>query len=234
MKTLLLLLAKRFNKTAILFIYIAVLLFAFICYINGSFHTIGFEFYVNYVSLKQEYLLNCAMLLDLLGLFFIILLMGLEISSNVNRYEAYFVALNGKLSFYIQKIITLLIVCFIFVFYLYFVLIFIYFIRFKTSFIAIEILKGFLAFYLCLSIYQCLAFTLILLFKNYFSLFLLFLFYFLNKILSANNIKFKSIIPVIEIKDFITLSGNFEFYFFVLMGLIILNGIIFITADYKC
>lgn len=227
---------KKFSIFSTIFMFVSVLLIYLICYLNASFDLKEFDTLINYDLLNEIYLCESLELIELITVIFIILLVQMDLFYNTNNFDAYFVSLVGKRKYFFVKIISYLMMIFMFVTTVFVGFLIIYLIRFKSVLYLPLIIESFFKYFFYFVMIFSISFFFLTLFNNYFSAFFIFLYFWLSKLIENNNqiteILFPKVIINIE-EAAINFSCNFLVVIFWILSFIYLSKKLYEFNDLK-
>ena len=181
---------KKMSFLSFVFMIISVMLVYVICVYNASFGLSEYQLLDQWNIVVGNYLMETLQLIELLGVIFIVLLVELELFHNTDNFDSYFVVLKGKKKFFVTKMLSYLIIILFYTSVIFLGFIFIYIIRFNAIFHCELILSCFVNYLIYFLILFLISFLVMLLFKNYYSVILIFLYYWTTKMIESKNIIF--------------------------------------------
>lgn len=207
---------KRLSLISLIFIFISIILIFFLLLYNASFDITYFELLNNKDLLKQNYILDSLQTIEIIGVFFVIFLVALELFYNINNFDVYFISLTNKKDYLISKVISYLIIIYIYFLIIFLMFISVYLFRFNELSNILNMLKIMIDYIVYFTFIFLVSYVILLLFHNYFSSILLFIFYWITKIIEEDNFIKKYIFLDIKI-NIETLEVSFSFEKFYLM-----------------
>lgn len=157
---------KKFSKMNLLLITLSGLITSLVAILNAKEE--GLILKVNKVVYIKEYVFELNQFITITSFFFILLLATLELYSNNNNFDLYFVSLKGKMKVIIAKLVAYFFIIIIFIYWNYALCLIVYLYHFKTTIY----LKELWIIYRDLNIYLwasfLLAYSLVIATKNYF------------------------------------------------------------------
>lgn len=227
---------KKMSFLSLVFMILSIMLVYGICIYNASFELSEFYLLEQWDIIVDNYLIESLHLIEFIGVIFIVLLVELELFYNTDNFDSYFVVLKGKNIFYLSKFLSYLIIIFLYTLILFLGFILIYIIRFKTIFHCEFMLNCFVIYLLYFVTLFMISFLVMILFKNYYSIILVFLYYWITKIVDNKNVVLKTLLPKIDIdvsKMNVNIGSNIG-YLLLFMGILfIINMHIYGKKDMK-
>lgn len=213
---------KRLSIISIIFVFISLFLITVLLYYNASFNISNFELLDNKELILENYILDSIQTIEIIGVFFVIFLVALELFYNINNFDAYFIALTNKRDYFISKITSYIIIITLYFLLVFINLIIIYTIRFneiKELQFLLEILKNYMLYYILIFM---ISYVVLLLFYNYFSSIILFIFYWISKMTEEDNFINKYILLNIKIdfkerKIFTSFTQTYFFFYIIIL-----------------
>jgi hypothetical protein len=201
---------KRLSLVSLVFIILSLALIYFLFIYQASFKIGEFDFLNNINLLRENYITESIQTIEITSVFFIIFLVALELFYNTNNFDAYFITLTNKTDYLIAKLTSYLIIILSYELFIFLGIIIIYLFHFKeikeVEFI-INIALHYIVFFLYIFF---LVYLVLLLFHNYFSSILIFIFYWISKMIEDVN-EYKKYIFLNVIIDYKSENVSFSF-----------------------
>lgn len=178
---------KRLSLISLIFIFISIVLMFLLLLYHASFNISYFELLNNKSLLKENYFIDSLQTIEIIGVFFVIFLVALELFYNINNFDAYFVSLSNKKDYLVTKIISYLIIIWAYFLIIFMMFIAIYLLRFKEMSDTYKMFKLMIDYIIYFTFIFLVSYVILLLFHNYFSSILLFIFYWITKIIEEVN-----------------------------------------------
>lgn len=203
---------------------------------NASFNISDFQLLNQEKIIIENFLLESFRLTEIISIIFIILLVELELFYNNDNFDSYFVALKGKNKYFIVKIISYLFIIFFYTTIIFIGIMLVYLVRFKNTEYLYFIFECFIYYLLYFILYFFVGMMFLLLFKNYFSAMLVFLYYWFGKMLETDEKIILAIFPNIYLnilEKSISFKINILFVGLYVLILIFLNKKVYMIKDMK-
>lgn len=224
---------KKLSFISIIFMFISLLLICVVTIFNAGFDVSDFIILNENEFYRQNYILESIQLIEIIEVLFIILLVFLELFHNTDNFDSYFISVKGKKKFFISKMLSYLILILFYTLVIFLVYMIVYLLRFN-SLMDLTLMVFMLFYYI---IYFILVFLVsyfsMLVFKNYFASIIVFLYYWIGKIIETKNEFLKVIFPKVNlnlINNEVTFNTN---YFFVILFLIVMYFVISKIYEFK-
>lgn len=227
---------KKLSFTSIFFMFITVLLIYVLAIYNASFELSDFSTLDQSYIILENYILETFQLIELIGIIFIIILIELELVYNTDNFDSYFIALKGKKNVFVSKIIGYLIILFIYTTLIFMGVLIIYFIRFNSVKLLSFIINCYFIYLMYFIMFLFISYLFMLLFKNYFIAVVVFVYYWLCRIIETDNKFLKILCPKIEVDLFnsnISFSTNIYYIIIYILILIMFCGKLYEIKDLK-
>lgn len=199
---------KKLSFVSVVFMLLSLIVTHMIIIFNASFDVSDFNLYNEFDLFQENYILETIQLIELIEVIFIILLVELELFHNTDNFDSYFVSIYRKKMFFVSKIISYLIIIFFYTTVIFIQFSVVYLLRFQTIQHVNLLLNLYLNYLIYFSVIFLVAFLFMLIFKNYFSAMIVFLYYWIGKLIEENNELFNVIFPQISF-DFSTNKSTF-------------------------
>lgn len=190
---------KKLSIFSTIFMLVSIVIVYLISIYYASFELSEFATLNEYNLVVSNYISDSILLIEIISVFFIILLVELELFYNTENFDSYYVTLVGKDKYFIAKTAGYIFVILFYTAFIFLGLVIIYLIRFKTT----QLLEYFISIFHSYLIYNMLIFSLsyllLILFKNYFSAMLVFLYYWASKLIEQNSDLLNIVFPKISI-----------------------------------
>lgn len=190
---------KKISFISVLFMLVSLLAIYFVIYYNASFNINDFLFLTENKLITNDFFNESLQLIELIEVLFIILLVQLEHFYNTDNFDSYFVTLVGKDRFFVSKLLTYFFIILLYTFFVFSGLTLIYLVRFKSIFYLKFILKVSFFCLLYSLIFFAISYIFLLLFRNYFSAMIVFIYYWIGKIIESKSTLIQTIFPKINL-----------------------------------
>lgn len=227
---------KKFSFISSIFMLISIVLIFSITIYNASFNLSEFKLLDEQKIVLENYIVENLQFIEFIQVIFIILLVELELFYNTDNFDSYFIVLKGRKNFFIAKIVAYLILIFFYTGFIFIGFLFTYIIRFRTVLLCKLIIKVFLYYMIYFLILFFVTFLLMLLFKNYFSVILVFIYYWISKMIDSKSNFLLTIFPKISFKlEEGLISFNTSIYYILafLFTLLYVNIMLYNYKDLK-
>lgn len=228
---------KKMSFISVLFMLISIILIYIITIFNASFNLSEFQLLDAYQLVVENFLEESINLIEIISVMFVIFLVELDLFYNNDNFDCYFISIKGKKNYFIVKMISYLIIILFYIVVVFLGVGIIYLIRFKNIMYVHFIFSCFYHYLLYLIFYFLIAFMFLLIFKNYFSAMLVFVYYWLGKVIETNNNILLAIFPKIylNIEERNVSFGNMNIIYIILYIVIlyVINEKIYEYKDLK-
>ena len=186
---------KKISFLSVVFMLISIGLIFVITITNASFNIGDYQLLNQKEIIVENFLYESFQLTEIISIIFIILLVELELFYNNDNFDAYFVALKGKSRYFIVKIISYLLIILFYTTIIFLGIMIVYLLRFETVEYLYFIFECFIHYLLYFVLYFFVGMIFLLLFKNYFSAMLIFIYYWLGKMVETKEEIILAILP---------------------------------------
>ena len=227
---------KKLSFTSMFFMFITILLIYVLAIYNASFELSDFKTLDQNYIILENYILETFQLIELIGIIFIIILIELELVYNTDNFDSYFIALKGKKNVFVSKIIGYLIILIFYNTLIFMGVLIIYFIRFKSVKLLSFIINSYFIYLIYFTMFLFITYLFMLFFKNYFIAIVIFIYYWLCRIIETENKFFNILCPKIEVDLFnnnISFSINIYYIIIYILILIMFCGKLYEVKDLK-
>ena len=227
---------KKLSFASIFFMFITILLIYVLAIYNASFELSDFKTLDQNYIILENYILETFQLVELIGVIFIIILIELELVYNQDNFDSYFIALKGKKNVFVSKIIGYLIILFFYTILIFIGVLIIYFIRFNSVKLLSFIISSCFVYFIYFSMFLFITYLFMLFFKNYFIAIIVFIYYWLCRIIETDNNFFKLLCPKIEVdlvNSNISFSTNIYYIIIYILILMMFCGKLYEIKDLK-
>ena len=218
---------KKLSFISIIFMCISLLAITIVTIYNASFDVGEFEFLNEFELYSENFITESIQLIEIIEVLFIVLLVELELFHNTDNFDSYFVSTQSKKKIFICKITAYLIIAIFYTSVIFLQLMIIYMVRFNSIKELTLIIHGYFHYLIYFILIFFISFLFMILFKNYFSAMLVFLYYWISKLNENTNELFKILLPSIVI-DFA--NKNIDFGISIFYILLYLLCIYFINS----
>lgn len=228
---------KKLSIFSVVFILISIVLIWLMFFYFSSPQISSFVRISEQKFILEDFFKESFLIVELFSILFVVLLVSLEISSNINHFDAYFISLTSKPFFIINKIISFLIIMLVYLMLIFLGMIIIYIISFKNVFYLNFIVKAFIFYYLFMLIYFGFSYLFFLFFNNYFIFLFVFLLYFFNKFVFDFRENKGYLLPKISInisEKVIDFNANIIYIIIYIVDILVLIIEIYSLKDLKC
>ncbi len=217
------------NKTSLIIFGLSIILLMII-FLTSIESNISRKMYeINYESIINAYFNECFFAATLIIAIFSIFLGSMEGITQVSKFDAMFVGNNNRFDILLAKIIAFIIIDYIFISIVFLILFLIPTIKFDYFTFKLEYLKILINIIIWSNFILFISMIISLLIQNYFSPLLVFIYYFLMKLMSdSSNKRIKNYVNAIFPQIYLNqnLSINFTFGTFYVINLIIIMIIV--------
>ena len=227
---------KKLSFLSLIFMAISILLVYAICIYNASFDMAEYYLLDQWDIVVENYLAETIQMIEFVGVVFIILLVELELFYNTDNFDSYFVVLQGRKKYFVAKSISYFIIIFFYTLIIFLGFILIYIIRFKSTAYISLIIDSFTQYFLYFILIFSVGYFVMILFKNYYSVILGFLYYWGTKIIESKNGVLKVLMPnvIVDIeKNTVAFNCSLWYLLIFLVLLCIINMYIYQEKDMK-
>jgi len=175
---------KRLSIFSIVFITISLVLMVLLFIYQAGFDYNSFQMLNDRKLIITNFFAESLSLIDIISTLFIIVLITLELVFNISNFDAYFICIYKKSKYYLIKIISYLIIVFFYITFIFLSLSIIYMVRFEESRLIYFIFNTYCSYLLYLLYLFYLSYFILQVFNNYFSTILIFILYWVTKLLS--------------------------------------------------
>lgn len=223
---------KKLSMFSMIFMFTSILVIFVVSIYQASFDLSEFKTICEYDIVVGNYISETFQLIEIISILFLILLVELELFYNTDNFDSYFVSLKGRRSYFNVKIITYSIILFFYTAFVFLGTMIIYLIRFKDTNFINYFVDAFANYFMYFYFIFALSYVFLVLFKNYFSAMIVFLYYWIGKLVEEGNYIFVKPKMDFELK---TMGFNTESIYVVLLIviLIFICKKIYITKDMK-
>ena len=159
---------KKMTRMSFYLMLLSTLIMMVIAYLNSSLDFINIDFKLEKAINIKNFFLEINEIFMLISIFFVLLLALLELISNSNNFDIYFVSIGKKPQIIIAKIVAYSLIILFYLLLNYFGIIIIYLIRFKIHYFFKEISLLFIFHFFFLEILFLFSLLLINITHNYF------------------------------------------------------------------
>ena len=227
---------KKLSFTSMFFMFISILLIYVLAIYYASFELSDFKTLDQNYIILENYILETFQLIELIGIIFIIILIELELVYNTDNFDSYFIALKGKKNVFVSKIIGYLIILIFYNTLIFMGVLIIYFIRFKSVKLLSFIINSYFIYLIYFTMFLFITYLFMLFFKNYFIAIVIFIYYWLCRIIETENKFFNILCHKIEVDLFnynISFSINIYYIIIYILILIMFCGKLYEVKDLK-
>ena len=200
---------KKLSLISTIFMFLSIFLLIVITCINSSFELSRYEVLNEFKLISENYLSETLQLIELVEVLFIILLVELELFQNTDNFDSYFVSMIGKKKFFYSKLFSYLIVILLYTTVIFIQFALIYLLRFRSIYHIKLILNCYFNYLIYFVLVFFITYIFVILFKNYFSAMIVFLYYWISKLIEERNQFLNILFPTIFL-DFEVNSSYFE------------------------
>lgn len=213
---------KRLSFLSIIFILISIIIISSVSIYQASFNLSFFMVLNEYELLLQNYLMESIQIVEVIGVLFIILLVASELFYNINNFDSFFVSYFKKSTFIISKIFGYLIIIFIYFLIIFVSLAMVYMIRFRSVIELCFIFDIFSYYFVFFIIIYLITHIILVLFHNYFASLIIFVLYWVCKIIEKSFISKYIFLSVVIDFDKRIVEFSFDFIYLVIYFLTLL------------
>ena len=178
---------KKLSFISVIFMLISLIAIYMVTIYNASFNLDNFLFISERKMYCFEFFNETFQLIELIQVIFIILLVELELFYNTDNFDSYFVSLEGKKKYFRSKIITYIVIIFFYTLLVFLGVVLIYLIRFQDIEHLNFIIKIFIHYLLYFMVIFGVSFLFLLMFRNYFSAMLVFIYYWISQMIEVKS-----------------------------------------------
>lgn len=227
---------KKLSLLSVMFMLVSVFLIYLITFLNASFNLTEFELLDSVSIVISNFFEESISTVEIIGLVFIILLVELELFQNNDNFDSYFVSIKGKSYYFMIKIFSYIFIIVFYTLIIFLGILIIYVVRFNSLNYVSYIFECFGYYLLYFILYFLISLLFMFWFKNYFSAMLVFIYYWLCKIVETNDEIILAILPNIYLnikEQSVSFNVNIVFIIIFLLVLILANKKIYEIKDLK-
>ena len=211
---------KKLSYASMIITFVSLIAIYLVAVFNASFNVNGYMYLEEKAFLIKDFFQETFLLVELIGIIFVVLVVELELFYNTDNFDSYFVSVFGKEKFIVSKIYAYLLIILNYTVLMFLGITIIYFMRFNSIEYIKFIIDGFYHYTIYFSLVFLIAFIFVLSFKNYFSAMIVFIYYWLSKIFESNTKLVNIIFPKIIIDlDKYKISFGVDFIY-ILFGIL--------------
>lgn len=227
---------KKLSLFSLIFMAISLVAIYLISLFEASFNLTSFQTLNQENIIVENFFVETIGFFEIIGVVFVILLVELELFHNTDNFDSYFVSLKGKKQYFVAKIISYIVVVSMFILMAFLGFILIYLVRFKTTTLIPLLIQTILFYFLYFQLMFILAYLFVLIFKNYFSAILVFIYYWITKMIDTETELINILFPKITInilKEEVLFQVNIIYIICLVLFLFLISSKIYKLKDLK-
>lgn len=178
---------KRLSFLSMIFMFVSSTLLISLIYFYASFDLSFFQVLNNYELVFCNFLEESTQIIELITILFIMLLVMMELFYNINNFDSYFISLSNKKTYFYAKIISYLILLFLYISITFLSVFIIYYLRFKSISEFSFLFRIYIYYLIYFVTIFLISYFILLIFRNYFSMIIIFLIYWISKIIESEK-----------------------------------------------